>query len=106
MGVPIMDKFTTISTSLYSAHVLEPILIDEKKTTRRIFIAYINDAKTETQETLSGTVIHQRKNKNDEWEDVPSINLATLKGGDGVRIRFNSTQLRNLYLGVTKLDYT
>lgn len=98
-----MDKFTTKSTSLYSAHVQEPIIIDEKDNTRRIFIADINDAKLQTKETLSGTIVHQRKKRNDEWEDVESINLATLKGGEGVKLHLSSGQLRKFYLGLMKL---
>lgn len=98
-----MDKFTTESTSLYSAHVKEPIIIDENQSTRRIFIADINDAKLQTKETLSGTILHQRKKKNDEWEVIEAINLATLKGGEGVRLHLNSGQLRILYDGLTQL---
>ena len=98
-----MEKFTTKSTSLYSAHVNEPIIIEEKTNTRRVFIADINDAKREEKETVSGTIVHQRKNKNDEWEEVESINLTKLKGGEGVKIRFNSYQLRQLFIGLQKL---
>lgn len=98
-----MEKFTTKSTSLYSAHVKEPIVIYEKENTRRIFIADINDAKILTKETLSGTIVHQRKKISDEWEDVDSINLATLKGGEGIKLHFKSGQLRTFYLGLEKL---
>ena len=98
-----MEKFTVKSTSLYSAHVNEPIVIEEKTYTRRIFIADINDVKIKSKETVSGTIIHQRKNKNDEWEDIESINLAKLKGGEGVKIRFDSYQLRQFFIGLQKL---
>lgn len=98
-----MDKFSVKSTSAFSAHVNEPIIIDEKSTTRRVFIADLNDAKLESKETVSGTIVHQRKNSKNEWEDIEAINLAKLKGGEGVKIRFNSSQLRKLFLGLQKL---
>lgn len=98
-----MDKFTTTSTSQYSQDVNEPIIIEEKGTTRRIFIAEINDTKLETGETVSGTIIHQRKGRNDTWEDIESINLNTLKAGEGVKLKLRSAQTKNLYDGLTKL---
>ena len=98
-----MGKFTTKSTSYSSAHILEPIIIYEKENTRRIFIADINDAKLATHETLSGTIIHQRKKSKDEWEDIDSINLATLKGGEGVKLNFRSGPLRKFYEGLQQL---
>jgi hypothetical protein len=98
-----MDKFTTTSTSHYSQDVNEPIIIEEKETTRRIFLAEINDRKLEAGETVSGTIIHQRKGRNDEWEDVEAINLNTLKGGEGIKLKLRSAQTKTLYDGLTKL---
>ncbi len=98
-----MDKFTTKSTSYNSEIVNEPIIIEEKETTRRIFLAEINDKKLEIGETVGGTIIHQRKGRNDEWEDIESINLNSLKGGEGVKIKLRSAQTKKLYDGLTKL---
>lgn len=98
-----MGKFTTKSTSTFSAHILEPIVIYENENTRRVFIADINDAKLSTRETLSGTIVHQRKKSNDEWEDIESINLATLKGGKGVKLSFRSGPLRKFFEGLLQL---
>src|SRR5690606_9611709 len=52
---------------------------------------------------VSGTIIHQRKGRNDTWEDINSINLNTLRGGEGVKINLRSTPTKNLYDGLTKL---
>ncbi len=98
-----MEKITTHRSSAHTADVEEPIIIEEKESTRRVFLAYLNDTKTDIGETVAGTIVHQRKKKNDEWENIKSINLATLKGGEGIKIRFNSKQLRRLYLGLEKL---
>lgn len=98
-----MEKFTTKSTSYNSQSVNEPIIIEEKETTRKVFIAEINDKKSESGETVSGTIIHQRKGRNDDWEDVESIKLNTLKAGEGVKLKLRSAQTKNLYDGLTKL---
>ena len=98
-----MDKFTTTSTSSHSEKVKEPVILEETSTTRRVFIADINDSKIEKGETVSGTIIHQRKNKKDEWESIESINLTSLKGGEGVKLRLKSDQTKRLYEGLTKL---
>lgn len=98
-----MDKFTTQSKAAHFAIIEEPIIIDETKGTRRVFVGTINDKRTTEQETVNGTIIHQRKNIKDDWEPVETINLATLKGGEGVKIHFDSKQLRRFYLGLQKL---
>lgn len=98
-----MEKFTTKSTSYNSQIVNEPIIIEEKETTRRVFLAEINDKKLDTGETVSGTIVHQRKGRNDEWEDIVSINLNTLKGGEGVKLNLRSTPTKKLFDGLTKL---
>lgn len=98
-----MEKFTTKSTSMNSQIVNEPIIIEEKETTRKIFLAEINDKKLDSGETVSGTIIHQRKKGNDQWEDIESINLNSLKGGEGVKIKLRSAHIKKLYNGLTKL---
>lgn len=98
-----MDKFTTQSTSRYSQKVLDPIVIHEGERTRCIFCAETNDAKLEQGETVSGTIIHQRKKQNDEWEDISEYTLTNLKAGEGVKLHFDSKQIKRLYDGLTKL---
>lgn len=98
-----MEKFTTQSTSRYSQKVLDPIVIYEGERTRCIFCAETNDAKLEQGETVSGTIIHQRKKQNDEWEDISEYTLTNLKAGEGVKLHFDSKQIKCLYDGLTKL---
>ncbi|MDP8202859.1 MAG: DUF4263 domain-containing protein [Candidatus Tenebribacter burtonii] len=85
------------------ANIEEPIIIYEKKTTRRIFVAQINDTKVEKGETVSGTILHQRKGLKDEWEDIHSIDLTKLKAGEGVKIKFHSNEIKKFYDGLTDL---
>ncbi len=102
-GGNVMGKYTTISTSTHTEEVLEPIILDQKTNTRRVFIAVINDQKTDVGETVSGTIIHQRKKNKNEWENIKSINLSTLKGGEGVKLRLNSKQTKKLYKGLLEM---
>jgi hypothetical protein len=98
-----MDNYTTISTSLYSARLAEPVVIEENTTTRKVLIVDLNDKKKEVGETVGITIVHQRKKKNDEWEDVESINLNSLKGGEGVKLNLDSKNTRKVYDELTKL---
>lgn len=98
-----MEKFTTTSTSIFSQNINEPIIIEEKENTRKIFLAETNDKKLESGETVSGTIIHQRKGAKDKWEDIKSINLNSLKGGEGVKLKLRSSHIKKLYDGLTKL---
>src|ERR1039457_4013332 len=98
-----MSKFTQVSTSYNSAHIEEPIIIYETGTTRRIFVADINDVKTSSGETVSGTIIHERKGRNNEWEEIASLNLNSLKAGEGIKLHFKSTPLRKLFEGLQEL---
>lgn len=98
-----MSKITTKSTSLNSAAVEQVLVIEENSITRKIFRAVINDVKITSDETVSGTIVHQRKSRKDGWEDAESIDLTTLKAGDGVKIHFHSTPLKRFYEGLRQL---
>ncbi|MDX2129809.1 MAG: DUF4263 domain-containing protein [Chloroherpetonaceae bacterium] len=98
-----MDNYKTVSTSLYSARLAEPIVIEENTTTRKVLIVDLNDKKKDVGETVGITIVHQRKKRNDEWENIESINLNSLKGGEGVKINLDSKNTRKIYDELTKL---
>lgn len=98
-----MENYKTVSTSLYSARLAEPVVIEENTTTRKVLIVDLNDKKKNIGETVGITIVHQRKKKNDEWEDIESINLNTLKGGEGVKLNLDSKNTRKIYNELTKL---
>ena len=89
-----MDNYTTVSTSLYSARLVEPIVIEENSSTRKVLIVDLNDKKKDIGETVGITIVHQRKKLNDKWEDVESISLNSLKGGEGVKLNLDSKNTR------------
>jgi len=99
-----MNSYKTESTSLHHARLTEPIVIDDQKTeTRKVLVVDLNDARIESGETVGITIVHQRKNKKEEWEDVKSIRLSSLKGGEGVKLHLDSHTTRNLYDHLSKL---
>ena len=98
-----MNNYKTISTSLYSARLAEPVIIEENATTRKVLIVDLNDKKKDIGETVGITLVHQRKKINDEWEDVESINLNSLKGGEGVKLNLDSKNTKKIYEELKKL---
>lgn len=92
-----MTDYKTTSKSFHFMEITDPVVISESQTTRRVIFVGINDTKTESGETVKITLVHQRKNKNDIWENVKSINLNTLKGGEGIRLRFDSEETKKLF---------
>ena len=98
-----MDNYKIVSTSLHSSKLVVPIIIEESTTTRKVLWAEFNDAKKEIGETVGITIVHQRKNRNSQWEDVESINLNTLKGGEWVKLKFGSETTRKIFDELTKL---
>ena len=96
-------KISTKSTSSQSADVVDPFILEEKKSTRRVFQAEINDSKKDSGETVSGTILHQRKNNAQEWENEPAFNLTKIKAGEEIKIRLGSKQVKNLYDALSKL---
>jgi hypothetical protein len=98
-----MENYKTVSTSLSSARLAEPVVIEENTTTRKVLIVDLNDRKKDVGETVGITLVHQRKKRNDEWEDVESINLNSLKGGEGVKLNLDSKNTRKIYDELTKL---
>ncbi|MBQ3186743.1 MAG: DUF4263 domain-containing protein [Alistipes sp.] len=89
-------------TSSKTADIINPILIDETSITRRLLIATIVNNEKDPDACISATIVHQRKGKNDQWEDVEAINLQKLKAGEGVRLHFGCTQLKKLREAIEK----
>jgi len=89
-------EYKTVSKARHFMELAEPVIIEQGTNTRKVIIVGINDAKQDTGETVSITLVHQRKKVNDNWEDVNCINLNTLKGGEGVKIHLDSATTKNL----------
>ncbi len=98
-----MEKFTVTRTSSTSADVTNDILLSETGTTRRIFRARFVRKPSEQEWRAEGSLICQRKNSKDVWEDSKDIKLSELRAGEGVAVNLDSTQTANLIDGLDSL---
>ena len=97
MGKIIMKELTSSETAKF-----DPLVIYESQTSRRVFIGKIHECSKKDcvwipENHLSGSIVHQKKNKKGEWENIDSTKLNTLKSGEGVQMNFTSEQLQKLY---------
>lgn len=97
-----MPHFTTISTSLKTAEIVQDFIIDETLTTRRIFKAIIVDNSKDPSATVNGYIVHQRKGLKDVWEDVKDLKLNQLKSGEGVKFNFSCGEMKKFYDALEK----
>lgn len=56
-----MSEYKTVSKSRHFMQIAEPVVIEKNETTRKAIIVGINDFKKDTGETVSITLVHQRK---------------------------------------------
>lgn len=90
------DRYTK-STSLVTSDIMVDYIIDQKETTRKVLRATVVDNPKDKDACISCVIFHQRKGKNATWEDVKSINLHTLKAGEGVKLRLGCSETKALY---------
>lgn len=90
------DRYTK-STSLVTSDIMVNYIIDQKETTRKVLRATVVDNPKDKDACISCVIFHQRKGKNDTWEDVESINLHTLKAGEGVKLRLGCSETKALF---------
>lgn len=70
----------------------------ETKTTRLVFRAdLIDDNSKDPEANVRGTFAFQKKGSKGQWGDPETINLSTLKSGEGVKLELKSGELRTLY---------
>ena len=98
-----IENYTTISTSKQSAKLAEPITIEHTGNTRKVLFVDLNTNKVEKGETVGVTIVHQRKNSKEIWEDVECIKLNSLKGGEGVKLHLDSKTTKVLFNELRKL---
>ncbi len=73
-------------------------VLRETSTTRLVFLAeFIHDNAKDAEANVKGTFAFQRKKPSQPWESPESINLASLKAGEGVKLAIDSAATRKLY---------
>jgi hypothetical protein len=98
-----VETITINPTSSDSAKC-SPVVLRQTGTTRLVFKPELVNNQQDGAKPLKGVLVHQRKKSADEWEDIESINLATLKAGEGVKLDLNCDELDRL-LGADGLLY-
>jgi hypothetical protein len=83
------------STSRATASVSDIVLRDGDLT-RLIFRPEMVDNAKNPEACLRGTFIYQKRGKNDEWADVETAPLSTLKKGDNYQLLIKSGELLHL----------
>jgi hypothetical protein len=66
-------------------------------TTRKVMRSLIVRNVTNPQQRCKVVIVHQRKLTGDQWQDVESINLATVRAGDAVKLDLNSAATFQLF---------
>jgi hypothetical protein len=90
------------STSSSSA-VVSDIVLRETTTTRLVFRAMLVDNPHNSDASVKGTFVYQRKGPKGNWANVPIEPLTSLKKGEGYHLDLKSRELLDLYSHVTAL---
>lgn len=90
------QKIYLKQTSAVTSELTNPILISQSETTRRFLRCTIVDNPKDPSAYISGSIVHQRKGTNQQWEDLEQASLSTLKAGECVQMNFSCSQLKNL----------
>jgi hypothetical protein len=94
--------YKTTSTSLHSADV-EDIVLAENANNRWVLRATIVSKTDSPEAGVRITLIHQRKGRNDSWEDIATPGLNELKAGDHAKVAFKSQETAELFRHLTEL---
>jgi hypothetical protein len=101
-------RYQVNSTSRQSAQVsdiwLAPPDDPENAYTRRVLRPLLVENQRDGQSPVKTTIVHQRRHSRSEpWEDVDAFNLATLKGGQEVRLTLDCAETKHLFRALGEL---
>ncbi|HSH61234.1 MAG TPA: Shedu immune nuclease family protein [Acidimicrobiales bacterium] len=96
------EHIQTRATSRRTADA-SPVVLGPGDRTRLVFKPMLVDNPNNPDAGLSGIFVYQRKVAADRWEDVESIDLTTLKAGEGVRLDLHSGEVLALFQGLSRL---
>ena len=98
----MVNEYRMSSTSLQSAR-LEDRELAVTFTTRLILRPEVVENPNNPEAGVKISLIHQRKNKNESWEDVPTPPLSSLKAGEIAKLSLNCDKTLNLYTELRNL---
>lgn len=80
------DQIYTAQSSRVTSDIVTPFVLEESNTTRKVAYAKLVNNPNDKDAYVHCTIVHERKSMKGTWVSVESINLATLKSGEGVRL--------------------
>ncbi len=90
------DQYTTKSTSKHTATVADRVL-SESTITRKVLRSELIDNAKNPDAAVKVTIVHQRKKKDDDWEDLPAESLAKLKAGENAKMSLSTDETLCLF---------
>jgi hypothetical protein len=95
-----MEPITIDPTSKDSA-VCGPIILRQTESVRLVFKPLLVNSIHDKRHAVKGVFVYQRKKKADEWEDISTLPLSKLKGGEGVQLEVKSEEVYKLVTTIT-----
>lgn len=93
------------STSLSTADV-DPIVLRDTGQVRLIFKPTLVENRTDPTASVRGIFSYQRKRKADQWQDIETIPLNSIKSGEGYKLELKSAETLQLFNRLKELyDY-
>lgn len=101
-----MKTINLKSTSRSSAEA-DDIILRENTITRLIFRPLLVDNPSDSQASVKGCFIFQRKSPSEKWEDSNGLLLNKLKSGEGIKLELKSGEIKKLFdnLSILKSIY-
>jgi hypothetical protein len=97
-----MGDLTVKSTSRISAECSDFVL-RETTTTRLVFRPLLVQNEKKPSASVKGSFVFQRKGSLENWEDIPSEPLSSLKMGESCKLALNSSEVLTLFEELTGL---
>jgi len=97
-----MKEIKTKSTSLATA-VSDAIVLRETPTRRLIFCPLIVNNEKTPNASVKGAFVYQKKGVNEEWVDITTHTLNTIKKNEGVKLPLHSAEILRLFTGLYDL---
>lgn len=90
------DSYHIRSTSRQSA-VIQDRVLSETSTTRKVLRPEVVNNPTDADASVKITIVYQRKNRSDGWEDTQTIRMNSLHAGDGVKLHLDTQETKKLH---------
>ncbi len=97
-----MEEFETKATSHVTA-LASDITLRETSTTRLVFRPTIVDNPKNSNASVKGMFVYQRKSTTTAWQDIDSAPFSSLKSGEGYKLELRSAELLVLLDGLHPL---